>query len=290
MERPGAPEAYRYPYLPEQTYNFFKEAIAQGAHKEPLQMGRVNRKVDLEKRLIDIRNMVGIYITSPATMTKVDSILARNRPGISTQMAIKVLLKHLWNNVDEETKKKFPIENLVIDKPAKGRKKQVRQFANAYLLDEAVDFFLEGGRAKKIAWETGIEEVEAQRLVLKAKKIVEEKGLAAKAYGLRARIEDLPPDFEGRQVIMDQITEGVIGGNSDAFVSFREVFKLLGMSLPIHNDAAKQAVAETLKEWGIAVGEPVLTTKKYQGKYKKRVIFREDFERIKKILSPAENS
>ncbi|KKS83880.1 MAG: hypothetical protein UV59_C0030G0008 [Candidatus Gottesmanbacteria bacterium GW2011_GWA1_43_11] len=265
MERAEKP----YPYAQPRTFEFLKDAIAEGAHlKVPKTLARYP---DAEDAWVKQRNIAGTYFTCVATIYDIGETYGY-ASGASPSLIIRKFIKHLWQNSSIDIRAKYPLREIQIQKPQTKRSMLKRSTSRGGILQKVDVLIAEGKTVGEIVKSVGRPRVtvnSAIRMLGREDLIGDAR---EKNRKLVEEVRHLPDDFEKRQAIIDKAGRRFIQRYPWHFMSVTDTLRHFGMQR--RKGKNLDAIEKELKGRGIAV-------RLIEGQPGKRsfYIFREDMEK-----------
>lgn len=147
----------RWVETPEETRNFLKAAIAEGAHLI------VSPRIS-EDRWIRSRNIIGSYYGSIASLEDLGNNYKVTRHGIITPVSKQAIeqtltkgMRLLWDNCSDETKQRLPFDQIPLYKPKLTLNRSLNESLNkGGVTVNAVRMFQEGQTPEQISQALGL--------------------------------------------------------------------------------------------------------------------------------------
>lgn len=241
-------EIKSYPYAQPKTFEFLKDAIAEGAHlKVPKKLARFP---DAEDIWVRQRNIAGIYFTSPATIYDIGEtygFVSGERPSQIVHRFITLL----WLNSSIDIRAKYPLMEIEMQKPHTKHSMIKRSTSRGGIVQKVDALIAEGKSVGDIIESVGKPKVEVNRAI----RLLGREDLVGNPRKenrkLADEIEHLPDDSGKRQEIIDKAGRGFIQRNSHYFISVTDTLRHFGLQR--RKGRNLDAIEKELKGKGIAV-------------------------------------
>jgi hypothetical protein len=278
-----------YPYAQPKTYEFLKAAIAEGAHLKVPARRHFRPEADLANDWLKIRNIAGIYFTSPAVLEDIGKMYGYKAEREGPRLVVNKFIRILRDNSSDTLKEQYPISELQTRKPWTKRSKFKGSLSGGGRLELIDKLFDEGKSSLEIA---GLLDLSAKKVNASAKILGRvEVGVSAQAKNkkLLKSLSNLPKGLVEKQDLIDQVKRSLYMRHSEHFISMRSFLSELGVRYV--RNYSDQLISQ-VREAGLAVGVVEWSLK--SRKAREIILFKEDvkkhFEEIKEKfnLDPSE--